>query len=87
MSAAPTTAYRYLTHSEPKCGIVGTIVDVHAVTRDDANLMILDVQERFYGSHARQDGVNFEWNVRDRNGFPLVSATTTPEGTTYHQGR
>lgn len=87
MSAAATTAYRYLTQSDPKCGIVGGIVDVHAVSRHAADLTILDIEERFYGSHARLDGTTFEWTVKDRHGFPLISATTSATGTIYHQER
>lgn len=79
-----TTAYRYQVTSTPECGIVAGLVDIHARTRPDADLMLLGVEERFYGGHARQDDVTFEWTVRDRHGFLLVSATTTPEGTTYH---
>jgi hypothetical protein len=48
---------------------------------------VLRVQERFFGGHAKQDNAAYEWTVRDRNGWLLVTATSTPEGTTYRQGR
>lgn len=84
VAAPPATTYRYLCDSQPKCGIVGQIVDVHATSRQAADLMILAVEERFYGGHAKQDDVTFEWSISDGHGFPLISATTTPDGTTYH---
>jgi hypothetical protein len=86
-ATATTTAYRYHVASTPGCGIIAGPIDIHAETRADADLMVLRVQERFFGGHAKQDNTAYEWTVRDRNGWLLVTATSTPEGTTYRQGR
>jgi hypothetical protein len=79
-----TTAYRYVITSQPVCGVGAGRIDIHALSRPEADLQLITCELRRFEGHAQHENTTYEWTASDRHGRLLVSATTTPDGTTYH---